>query len=55
MAVVYGNAVALEDGVHFADDGGAAGFDTVDGEHGRDVVGEEFVRVEYVLVTVHGA
>lgn len=55
MAVVYGDAVALEDGVHFADDGGAAGFDAVDSEHGRDVVGEEFVRVEDVLVAVHGA
>lgn len=46
MAVVDGDAVAFEDGVHFADDGGAAGFHPVKGQHGVDVVGEEFVGVE---------
>lgn len=55
VAVVDGDAVAFEDGVHFADDGGAAGLHAVDGQHGVDVVGEEFVRVENRLVGMHGA
>lgn len=54
MAIVDRDGVTGEDGVHFKDECGAAGFDAVVGEHGVDVVSEDFVRVDEVLVFVHG-
>lgn len=54
MAVVNGDGMAGEDGVHFLDESGAAGFDPVMGEHAVDVVSEDFVRVDQVLVFAHG-
>lgn len=55
MAVIDGDAVPLEDGVHFADNGRAASLHSVNGQHGVDVVGEEFVGIENRLVGMHGA
>lgn len=55
MAIIDADAVAFEDGVHFADDGGAACFHSVKGQHGIDVIGEEFVGVDDRLVGMHGA
>ena len=46
MAVVDADAVALEDGVHFAHDGRPARFHAVHGEHRVNVIGEDFVRIE---------
>lgn len=54
MAIVDGDGVAGEDGVHFLDQRRAAGFDAVVGEHAVDVVSEDFVRVDEVLVFAHG-
>lgn len=54
MAVVDRDGVASEDGVHFLDECGAAGFDAVVGKHAVDVVSEDFVRVDEVLVFAHG-
>lgn len=54
MAVVDGDRVTGEYGVHFLDECGAAGFDAVMGEHAVDVVSEDFVRVDEVLVFAHG-
>ena len=55
MTIIDGDAMAFEDGVHFADDGGAASFNTVERKHGSDVIGEDFVGVEDGLVIVHGS
>lgn len=55
MAIIDIYAVAFEHGVHLTDDGGAAGFDAVVGKHGVNVICEYFVRVDDVLVGVHGA
>lgn len=55
VAVVNADAVAFEDGVHFSHDGRPARFHAVKGEHGMDVVGEDLVRVEDRLISVHGA
>ena len=54
MPIVDADGMPLEDGVHLEDDGGAAGFDAVVLEHRGDVVGEDLVRVQDVLVVVHG-
>ena len=54
MAKVDGDAVAFEDRLHLADDGGARGLDAVELQHGVNVVGEEPVRVDGALVVVHG-
>lgn len=55
VAIIDGDAVAFEDGVHFADNGGAASLHSINGQHGVDVIGEEFVGVDYGLVGMHGA
>ena len=55
MAIIDCDAMAFENGIHFADDGCAAGFNAVEGEHGDDVVGEDFVGVDDGLMFVHGA
>lgn len=54
MAVIDGDAVGAEDAVHFTHESGTAGFDPVVSEHSVDVVGEEPVRVDDGLVSVHG-
>ena len=54
MTVVHADAVTFEDRVHFADDGCAAGFDAVEGEHGGYVVREDLVRVDNGLIVAHG-
>ena len=53
MPIVYTDTVSLKHSIHFLNDGAAAGFDAVIGQHGGNVIGENFVRVEDVLVVVH--
>ena len=54
MSEIDGDTVTFEYGVHFSNDGCAAGFDAVEFQHCCDVVCEDFVGAEDILVVVHG-
>ena len=45
--------MALEDGVHFADNGGAGSLNAIEGKYGDNVVREELVGVDNMLIVVH--
>ena len=46
--------MTFEHAIHLPDDSCTAGFDTVEPEHGSDVISEHFVRIDDRLVFAHG-
>lgn len=54
VTVVDGDTVTLENGVHFADDGGTSSLNTVQVKHVVDRVGVHRVGLDDVLVVTHG-
>ena len=54
MPIIDTYAMTLENGIHLLNDGATASFDAVVGQHGDNVVGKDLVRIEDMLVIVHG-
>ena len=54
MTVVNRDTVTTENGIHFADNGSASSFDTVQVEHVVDGVGVDRVGLDDILVVAHG-